>query len=181
MNPKVSVFVATSLDGFIARKDGSLDWLDRANAQVPPGEDGGFKAFMASIDVLVMGRYTFDKVMSFGQWPYGKTPVIVLTTKPFTVEPALQKTVSLSKESPEDLCERLGREGVKHIYIDGGLTIQSFLRANLIDELTITLIPVVLGEGKSLFGPQEKDVVLKHIATNSFDFGFVQLSYQVIK
>lgn len=181
MNPKVSVFVATSLDGFIARKNGSLDWLDRANTDVPHGEDGGFAAFMASIDVLVMGRNTFDQVQSFGQWPYGEKPLVVLTKRPLSIASELKRTVSTSQESPKDLLVRLGAEGTRHIYVDGGLTIQSFLNANLVDELTITLIPVILGEGKPLFGPQEKDIILKHIATKTLDFGFVQLKYEVIK
>lgn len=181
MAPKVSVFVATSLDGFIARKDGSLDWLDQANANVPSGEDGGFKAFMATVGVLVMGRNTFDKVMSFGIWPYGDTKVIVLTNKPLSIPVALSKTVSISSKTPKDLWLRLGKEGVDHIYVDGGLTIQSFLKENLVDELTVTLAPVVLGEGKFLFGPQNEDIVLRHLATKNLAGGFVQVKYAVIK
>lgn len=181
MNPKVSVFVATSLDGFIARKNGSIDWLDQANAKVPLGEDGGFSAFMASIDVVVMGRNTFDQVQSFGQWPYGEKSLVVLTKRPLTITPELQKTVSLSQESPKALLARLAHEGAQHIYVDGGLTIQSFLAADLIDELVITLVPIILGEGKPLVGPLKNDVVLKLLATKTFDFGFVQLKYGIVK
>lgn len=180
MRPRVSVFVATSLDGYIARNDGSLDWLDRANAQCPPGEDGGFQQFMQSVDTLVMGRNTFDMVMSFGQWPYGETPVIVLTNRPLIIKPELQKTVTVSQESPAQLVARLGAQGIRHIYVDGGFTIQSFLKARLIDTIIITLIPVALGSGTSLFGKQEHDVELKLTASKTLSCGFMQLRYRVL-
>lgn len=180
MGPRASVFVATSIDGYIARDDGSLDWLDKANAQCPAHEDGGFKRFLASVDTLVMGRNTFDMVMSFGQWPYGETPVIVLTNRPLTIKPDLQKTVTVSQESPASLVERLGAQGVRHIYVDGGFTIQSFLKARLIDTIIITLIPVALGSGISLFGQQEHDVALKLTASKVLSCGFMQLRYRVL-
>lgn len=174
-----SVFIATSLDGFIAREDGSLDWLDAANAGVPKGEDCGYKAFMDSVDVLVMGRITYEKVLSFGQWPYADTPVIVLSSQMLEIPAELQKTVSHSSESPEELYARLSQSGLKRLYIDGGNTIRRFLAAGLIDDITITVIPVVLGTGKALFAGLEKDIPLKHIATKSYEFGFVQLKYQL--
>jgi dihydrofolate reductase len=181
MTQKISVFVATSIDGFIARKNGSIDWLDQANASVPSGEDGGFKNFMNSVDALVMGRNTFEQVLSFNNWPYGDKPMVVLSSKPLNIPSSLQDNVSSSSESPTELLTRLESKCLKHIYIDGGLTIQSFIKAGLVDEFTITLVPVVLGKGKPLFGPLEKDLLLEHIDTKTFDFGFVQLKYRVRK
>ena len=180
MNLKKSVFIATSLDGFIARTDGELDWLDAANTIVPEGEDCGYHAFMASIDVLIMGRKTYEKVLSLGQWPYEHKPVIVLSRNSLVIPDRLPQTVSHSSESPTELCRRLSREGAKRLYIDGGLTIQRFLAAGLIDDITITMIPIILGSGIPLFDRSQQDIPLKHIATKTYDFGFVQLTYAVL-
>ena len=179
MTTKCSVFIATSLDGFVSRPDGSIDWLNTANEVVPPGEDCGFGDFMASVDTLVMGRNTFEQVLSFGEWPYGATPVTVLSHRDLLAEAKLPRTVSVSREEPADLVTRLSSEGRRHIYVDGGLTVQGFLAAGLIDELTLTVIPVLLGKGKTLFGPLPCDVNLSHISTQAYDFGFVQLKYHV--
>ncbi|MCM2369129.1 dihydrofolate reductase family protein [Aporhodopirellula aestuarii] len=179
MPAKSSVFIATSLDGYIARPDGSLDWLDQANRSVPAEEDCGYHAFMKSVDVLVMGRHTYETVRSFGNWPYGNTPVIVLSRNPLEIPDELSSSVSHSSESPADLHRRLSNEGAKHLYIDGGTTIQEFLRAGVIDELTITVIPVLIGSGIPLFGSLPHDIRLIHRNTTSFDFGFVQSTYQV--
>jgi dihydrofolate reductase len=176
---KVSVYIATSLDGFIARKDDALDWLDEANATVPEGEDLGYHAFMESVDVLVMGRKTFDKVLSFGQWPYGETRVVVLSRSPISLPSSLPDTVTHSSQSPRVLLERLASDGVEHVYVDGGNTIQSFLSVGLVDEITLTVIPVILGDGIPLFGSLEHDVHLTHLRTTAFDFGFVQTTYLV--
>ncbi len=181
MKTKVSVFIATSLDGFIARKDGNLDWLNQANESIPKGEDCGYQAFIDSVDVLIMGRNTYEQVLSFGEWPYRDKSVIVLSSKTINIPVDLQPTVSASSETPKDLVDCLSSQEVKHLYIDGGVTIQRFLAAGLIDELTITLIPVILGDGKPLFASLKNDVLLNHIATKIFDFGFVQVKYQVRK
>ncbi len=179
MGLKTSVFIATSLDGFIAREDGDLNWLDAANAAVPVGEDCGYESFMSSIDVLVMGRYSYEKVLSFGDWPYRDKPAIVLSSQAIEIPRSISKFVQQSSESPKELSERLSNEGVNRIYVDGGITIQRFLAAGLIHDITITVIPVILGKGKSLFGDFEKDISLEHIATIAYDFGFVQSSYRV--
>ena len=175
---KTSIFIATSLDGFIARKDGSLDWLDRINKTVPAGVDGGFADFLASVNALVMGRNTFEQVLSFNHWPYGQKPVIVLANKPLEIPTDLKTTVSISHESPSALLLRLEHMGIKHVYVDGGLTIQSFIKEGLINEMTITLAPVALGEGKPLFGALATDIGLEHISTKSFH-GFVQIKYRI--
>ena len=175
------MFIATSLDGFIARPDGSIDWLNDANTVVPSGEDCGYKEFMKSVDVLVMGRNTFEQVLTFEAWPYEDKRVVVLSSKPLTVPVGLPNTVSASSEAPDILVERLFLEGAQRLYVDGGITIQRFLAAGLIDDITITLIPVILGQGRSLFGPIENDIPLVHVATKAFEFGFVQIKYRAAR
>lgn len=181
VNMKVSVVIATSLDGFIAKRDGSIDWLNEANAVVPEGEDCGFIAFMDSVDTLIMGRKTYEHVLSFGQWPYGDTPVVVLSHNSIEIPSHLLDTVSHSAESPSALLKRLTANDVKHVYVDGGSTIQSFLAESLIDEITITRIPVVIGDGIPLFAPMAKDIELTHLSTTAYEFGFVQSKYSVNK
>ena len=175
------MYIATSIDGYIARNDGSIDWLDEANGLVPEGEDCGFKVFMDSVDTLVMGRKTFEQVMSFGQWPYGKTPVVVLSHDPVEIPSHLSDTVYCSSESPRALLDRLSAEGAKHVYVDGGNTVQGFLVKSLIDEITITRIPIAIGDGIPLFDPAGEDVKLNHLHTTAYDFGFVQTTYRVEK
>lgn len=179
MKPRCSVFIATSVDGFIARQDGNIDWLESAS-DGSSTDDFGYKEFFDSVDALVMGRNTFEKVLTFPEWPYGEKPVIVLSSSLHEVPVTTPPTVSLSKEAPKALIERLASEGLHRFYIDGGATIQSFLDAGMIDELTITLIPVVLGTGIGLFGPIDTDVVLELVASRSFPCGFVQNKYRVL-
>jgi dihydrofolate reductase len=180
MTLKVSVFIATSLDGFIAREDGSLDWLDKANETVPKGEDCGYVAFMESVDVLVMGRNSYEKVRSFGFWPYEK-PVIVLSSQNLEIPDELKAKVEHSSESPKEVYERLSKQGFKKAYIDGGYTIRQFIKAGLVDDMIITKIPMIIGKGISLFGGLEKDINLKQISGKVYDFGFTQLKYEIVK
>lgn len=180
MASKCSVFVATSLDGFIARENGSIDWLEQANSVIPSGKDCGYGEFFASVDALVMGRATFEQVRSFEQWPYGDKRVVVMSRHGVTIPDALASTVSSSSATPAQLVAQLAAEGLNHLYIDGGKTIQSFLRAGLIDELTITLIPLLLGSGRPLFGPLEQTLHLQHLATQAYPFGFVQHRYRIV-
>src|SRR3954463_12629969 len=128
---KASVFIATSLDGFIARADGALDWLP------DDPEPHGYDEFMATVDAIVIGRNTFDTVMSFPSWPYAK-PVIVLTTQPSKVVPPAGAACDVMGGSPADVVTRLAERGMKHLYIDGGVTIQRFLDAGLIQRMIIT-------------------------------------------
>lgn len=181
MRAQCSVFIATSLDGFISRPDGSIDWLEAANASVPPGEDCGYAAFMSSIDTLVMGRETFDLVRTFDTWPYGDKRVHVMSRGVVQIPEARRERVTTSAEPPELLVRRLSDAGAKHLYIDGGLTIQSFFAAGLIDDITITTIPILLGAGRPLFGPLSADVRLVHTSTKAYDFGFVQNRYRVAR
>ena len=181
LSMKTSVYVGTSLDGFIARRDGSVDWLNEAQNLVPEGEDCGFKAFMDSVDAMIMGRKTFEQVLTFGQWPYGDTPVVVLSHDPVTIPSNLQDTVSHTAQAPQELLECLSERGVEHVYVDGGRTVQGFLAESLIDEITITRIPVAIGEGISFFASMHKDIKLTHLGTTVFEFGFVQSAYSVNK
>ena len=174
------VNMGVSLDGFIAREDGSIDWLNEANAVVPEGEDAGFGEFFARVDALVMGRNSFDTVAGFGFWPYGDKPVIIMTRRDLALpEHVPAASVSTSAESPEALCQRLAGEGMQRLYIDGGALIQAFLKAGLIHEITLTTVPVLIGRGISLFGDLGRDVQLEHVATQAFDFGFVQSQYRL--
>lgn len=180
---KASVYIATTLDGFIARENGELDWLPGSDGEVPSNsvnEDYGFHAFMDSIDVLVMGRNTYELVISMGQWPYGNKRVIVLSHTLRKLADRVPDTVELKAIAPDDLYNELKNSGVKHLYIDGGKTIQGFLNAGLIDDLIITRVPVLIGKGVSLFGVLNNDIRLKHIDTQSYKNGFVQSKYEVI-
>jgi dihydrofolate reductase len=138
MSLKVSAYFAASLDGYIARQNGSIDWLNEASANIPKGEDCGYKAFMNSVDVLVMGRKTFEQVLTFGEWTYGEKPVVVLSSRPISIPSSLPSSVSGSSEAPRPLCARLVNEGAGHVYVDGGATIQGFLAEDLVDEIVLT-------------------------------------------
>ena len=171
---KVSVFVGTSVDGYIARSDGALDFL-------PPdgGEPHGYDEFMASVDALIVGRHTYETVLAFDAWPYGDKPVFVLSTKALRPLPA-GAVVERMTGSPEEIVATLARRGFQHAYVDGGVTIQSFLRAKLIQRLTITRVPVIIGTGIPLFGPTACDVMLKHIETRQYPSGLVKSEYEVL-
>ena len=177
MNARCSVFIATSLDGFISRPDGSIDWLNAANSAVPPGEDCGYSEFIRTVDALVMGRNTFELALRFEEWPYPQTRVVVLTSRPLPVHPSLPPLVTSSSETPTKLIARLTAEGCSHLYIDGGKTIQAFLAAGLIDQITITVVPVLLGQGRPLFGALPFDRVFTLQSSRAYPFGFVQSTY----
>lgn len=151
----------------------------KANTLAPSGEDCGYKDFMSTVDGLVMGRHSFEKVLSFDPWPYENLPVIVMSSQSITIPQHLKTFVSTSSETPIELIKRLTNEGFKHLYIDGGITIQKFIDDHLINELTITFIPILLGSGRSLFGPLAHDIELNHIEAKCFDGGFVQLKYGI--
>jgi dihydrofolate reductase len=176
---KTSVFIATSLDGYIARRDGSIDWLEKANKILPPGEDCGYNIFIESIDIIVMGWNTYDSVRKFDERPYEDKQVIVLTSRQLVIPPSLENRVSAFSTSPKELIKILMDRNIRHIYLDGGITIQNFLSEGLVDEITITLIPVLLGDGRPLFGQLGDDIQLIHDNTIGFERGFVQIKYLV--
>ena len=173
MTVKASVFVGTSVDGFIARLNGALDFL-------PPGggEPHGYEEFMASVDALVIGRNTFDIVLAFEEWPYGTKPVFVLSTRPLPPVPEGALVEHMSGE-PAEILKQLEARDIRHVYVDGGITIQRFLQAGLIQRLTITRVPVLIGSGIPLFGALPRDVALRHVATRHYASGLVQSEYEV--
>jgi dihydrofolate reductase len=170
---KASVFIGTSVDGFIARANGDLDWL-------PPGggEDHGYEAFMATVDALVIGRNTFETVLTFDTWPYGQKPVFVLSTRSLNPAPAGAIVERMSGD-PAAIMSELAARGIGHVYVDGGITIQGFLRAGLIQRLVITRVPVLIGTGIPLFGVLPRDIPLKHITTRQYGSGLVTSEYEV--
>jgi len=170
---KASVFVGTSVDGFIARLDGALDFL-------PPGggEDHGYEAFMATVDALVIGRNTYETVLAFEAWPYGPKPVFVLSTREIAPAPAGAVVERMSGE-PAEIAARLAARGFEHLYVDGGITIQRFLAAGLIQRVTITRVPVLIGTGIPLFGTVPRDIPLEHLETRTYPSGLVTSEYAV--
>ena len=171
-----------SLDGFIARENGSIDWLDDANKEVTPGEDFGFKSFLESVDQIIMGRNTFQQVMTFDNWPYNNTKMIVLTSKNIKIPEKFLETVTTADiSSPKQLIKELSDQSINHVYADGGIVIQDFLSAGLVDEITVTIVPILIGKGKSFSGLLSKDLSLQHLKTTVYDFGFVQNKYKINK
>jgi dihydrofolate reductase len=169
------VFLAISVDGFVARKDHALDWLDAANQA---GEDMGAEAFFARMDAIVMGRGSFETLLGFDDWPYA-FPAVVLsrTMAEDDIPQALRGKVRLSRQTPEDVMAELTAQGCARVYVDGGRLVHSFIRAGLIADMTLTTIPVLLGEGLSLFGPLGGDIALTVTRSQAFASGAVQTSY----
>ena len=186
---KISVYIATSLDGFIARSDGSLDWLEGSSGDVADSdstgegtvEDYGFWEFFNTVDTMVMGRGTFEFVAGTGQWVYEGKRVIVLssTLAAGDVPEHLRGKVEILSMSTRELVSKLAAEGAEHVYVDGGVTIQRFLRAGLVDELILSRMPVLIGSGIPLFGELDADVRLRLVETRSFEGGMVQSRYVV--
>ena len=172
---KASVFVGASVDGFIARTDGGLDWLPESP------EPHGYDEFIASVDTIVIGRKTFETVLSFDGWFYGTKRIVVLSSQPVDLSVAIARggVVEQMGGEPSDIVAKLNASGAQHLYVDGGITVQRFLRARLIDRLVITRIPVLLGDGIPLFGSLPADVRLRHIATRSYPSGLVQSEYEL--
>jgi dihydrofolate reductase len=171
---RASVFIGVSLDGFIARPDGALDWLDHAG-----NVDHGYEAFMASVDAVVMGRHTYETVLGFGSWPFGSKPVYVLSSSPVKPAPSGAVVHHLGGE-PQAVVAELTSRGVQHAYIDGGATIQRFLRAGQIHRMVISQLPVLIGQGIPLFGPLDRDILLQHVRTETYSTGLVQTEYAVL-
>ena len=171
---RASVFVGTSVDGFIARRSGDFDFLPEGG-----GEPHGYDEFMASVDVLVIGRNTFEKVLTFDQWPYGDKRVVVLSSR--AIAPNIRGAViEQMSGSPAEILDRLAASGAAHAYIDGGITVQRFIRARLVQRLIITRVPVLIGEGIPLFGALPHDVQLRHIQTKTYPSGLVKSEYEIV-
>lgn len=170
----VSVFIGTSVDGFIARLNGDLDFLPEGG-----GEPHGYDEFMASTDALVIGRKTFETVLAFPNWPYGDKRVVVLSSHPLDLSVVSGGVVEQMGGPPGEIVSQLTATGAHNLYIDGGITIQRFLRAGLIQRLIITRVPVLIGEGIPLFGSLPHDVRLQHVATRHYPSGLVQSEYHI--
>jgi dihydrofolate reductase len=170
----VSVFVGASVDGFIARSNHDLDWLPADG-----GEPHGYEEFIATVDAIVIGRKTFDKVMTFGSWPYRDKRVVVLSSRSLDLSVVVGGIVEQMGGAPAEIVSNLAATGANHLYVDGGVTIQEFLRAGMVDRLVITRVPVLIGEGIPLFGSLPHDVRLRHVATRQFPSGLVQSEYLV--
>ncbi len=155
---KTYVYIAQSLDGFIADKNGDLDWLNEI--QNPDKDDFGFSEFIESLDAIVMGRKTFEKVLTFGMWPYTK-PVYVISSNLKNLPLGYSDKAEILNLNPSETLQELQKKGMNNLYIDGGNLIQSFLSEDLIDELIITTIPILLGGGISLFGELKKTLRFK--------------------
>jgi len=172
------VFMATSLDGFVARKDHSLDWLMK---QPTKAEDSGYDEFMASVDGLVMGSGSFRTVLGFDPWPYEK-PVVVMSSSLTNadVPSQLEGKVEITQLGPNELMGSLEEKGWKRAYVDGGKIVQSFIKAGLVADMTITIIPILIGDGLRLFGDIDHDIDLELGSSHAFDSGAVSNHYKLL-
>ncbi len=168
------VYIATSMDGFIADSHNNLDWL--TNLPNPDGSDFGFSKFIDTIDALVMGRKTFEKVLSFSEWPY-KKKVFVLSRTLKKVPPELEDKVEIVSGDINDIISSINKRGFFNLYIDGGETIQSFLKMDLIDEMIITRVSIILGGGIPLFGNLDNQITFKVLETIKLSDNMVQTRY----
>jgi dihydrofolate reductase len=171
---KLSVFCGVSVDGFLARADHALDFLDAGGP-----EPHGFEEFYESVDVVVIGRKTYEVVQGFDKWFYGKKQVIVLSSVALDFSDVGDGVVEQMAGEPAEIAAQLKARGFKHAYIDGGITIQRFLAAGLIDRLVITRVPILIGSGIPLFGVVPRDINLRHVATRSYKGGLVQSEYEI--
>lgn len=171
----VSVFIGTSLDGFIARPNGGLDFLPEGG-----GEPHGYDEFISSVDALVIGRKTFETVLAFPEWPYGEKRVVVLSSRPIDFSAVRGAVVEQMSGPPAEIVAKLAASGAHHLYVDGGITIQRFLRAGAVHRLIITRVPVLIGDGIPLFGTLFHDVRLRHVATQHYPSGLVKSEYRVV-
>lgn len=167
------VFIGLSVDGRIARPNGDLEWLTSRGAAAG---DAGFTPFVESVDAVVMGRKTYEAIASVEDWPYLDRPIHVIST---TLATDADSRITVDR-SPEEAVDALQRDGRRRVYVDGGATIRWFLAAKLVDELTLSHVPVIIGEGPSLFGPLGGDVDLEHVRTTVLDGGMVQTTYRVV-
>jgi dihydrofolate reductase len=170
----LSVFVGTSLDGFIARRNGDYDFLPADG-----GEPHGYDEFIASVDTILIGRKTFEVVLKLPSWPYSDKRVVVLSHRPLDFSGITGRVEQMSGE-PVQIAQKLAATGAKHVYVDGGITVQEFLRAGQIHDLTITRVPVLIGEGIPLFGSVPQDIKLRHIGTRQYKSGLVKSEYEVM-
>ena len=167
------VFLGLSVDGRIARPDGDLEWL---TSRGEAAGDAGFTPFVETVDSVLMGRKTYEAIASEEHWPYLDRPMHVIST---TLAADVDPRITVHR-SAEEAVDALQRNGHRRVYVDGGETIRWFLASQLVDELTLSHVPVLIGEGPTLFGPLTGDVDLKHLRTTVLDGGMVQTTYRVV-
>jgi len=177
---KCSVYIATSIDGFIARPDGDIDWLLRPEFNDAANVGLVYSEFISTVDAIVMGRHSFEKVLTFDQWYYEGIDVVVLSSQKVYIPDHLIGKVRNTSGTPDQIISELENEGKKHVYVDGGITIQRFMAAKLIDELTITVIPMLLGSGIPLFGNTGSEQQVELIDVFSSKNGTIQKRYRVV-
>lgn len=170
------LYIATSLDGYIATPDGGLDWLPGADGSVPEdGEDYGYNAFYDSVDALIMGSTTYQQTLGFGEWPYADKPSYVLSGRDIAASGAM---VSILSDTPEEAMQRMAAEGHERIWlIGGGALARAFMRAGLVDEYMLFVVPVILGEGIAFFGDTGPRQGLRLIESTQYANGMVGLHY----
>ena len=168
------VYIGTSLDGFIARDDGAIDWLMKF---ADKDAVDAYNEFMATIDVIVIGRGTYETVLDFPSWPYNKQ-VFVLSKSIKNVPENLKEKATILSLEPFELLKHLSDQGFEAAYVDGGKVIQSFLAADLIDSLTIATVPVLIGSGLQLFGSLNTDIAFEHLRTSAYSNGLVRSYYR---
>ena len=174
---KTFAYIGTSLDGFIARKDGDISWLVKFQNQEV---FSGYEEFISKIDAIVVGRGTFETVLAYPSWPYERR-VFVLSTSIKQIPEKLKGKVTVLSMKPKDLLKYLSKEGFSKIYVDGGNVIQGFLKEDCIDELIVTKAPVLLGNGIPLFGSLDKDLQFEHKQTKVFSNGLIQSHYERVR
>jgi dihydrofolate reductase len=170
---KTTAYIGTSLDGYIARKEGDIDWLTQFEN---PEISQSYVEFASTIDAMVIGRGTYEKVLTFPSWPYEKK-VFVLSNSIKQIPENLRERVIVISMKPKEVLDYLSNEGFTTIYVDGGKVIQSFLKENLIDELIITRVPLLIGSGIPLFGQLDHDLQFKHVQTEVYSNGLVKSRY----
>lgn len=172
-----SIFAVVSLDGFITRLDGQLDWRVKAD-NGDQNDTFGRTEFLKSVSTVVMGRKTFLKCLAEPEWPYAHQRVVVLTKTLKEAPKHLAEQVQIFDGSAEDLARELDADGDTRVFLDGGKAAQGFINAGLVDDITIITAPVLIGEGMPLFsGLMKKDLYLSHVETRAFENGFVQTKY----
>jgi len=184
---RTTIYMGMSLDGFVARLDDTLDFLGgppdstAAEGSFESEVGASFAAFMATVDVLVMGRRTFEVVVPFPEWPYGKTPVVVLSRTLTAVPDGVPPTVRITSGEPAEVLRALEADGAQHVYVDGARTARDFLAAGLITDLVVTHVPVLIGTGITPWGPLPHDVRLKLVSTARFAGNAAQSHWSVVR
>jgi len=171
---KVTYYVASSLDGYIAKEDGDVSWLEELDISM---EDAGYDEFYSTVDALVMGRKTYEMVVSFGQWPYGEKPVWVCSSNKISPVEGINLQAG---STPEDVHKAANEMNIKHLWlVGGGRLASSFLENNLLTNISLSLMPIILGNGIKLFGDLPSPIKIKKENHKPHESGMVQLDYTI--